>query len=63
MPLALAAGRNAVRAVTSLLVELRDVYQITICTINTLQYKNMMCMNAFQHFYNIDGMAKLLETN
>ena len=29
MPLALAAGRNAVRAVTSFLVKLRDVYQVT----------------------------------
>ena len=29
MPLALAAGRNAVRTVASFLVKLRDVYQVT----------------------------------
>ena len=41
VPLALAGGRGAVWAVTSLLVKLRDVYQVTHkCTINTLQYKN-----------------------
>ena len=32
MPLALAAERNAVKAVTSFLVKLQDVYQITQCT-------------------------------
>ena len=40
VPLALAAGRETVGAVARFLIKLRDVYQITHCTINTLQYKN-----------------------
>ena len=58
MPLALAVGGGAVRAVTSLLVKLRDVYQVTHkCTINALQYKNYDVHECILTLLNMHDMA------